>query len=69
MSNPSSKTDGVPQSLADMGSILDGSVAVPRENKLLARKTVADRAKNAEDCRGLLEALGLLDLDTLQEPA
>jgi hypothetical protein len=65
----SSKTDGVPQSLADMGTILSGSVVVPRENKLLARKTVADRANDAEDCKGLLEALGLLDLDTLQEPA
>lgn len=58
-----------PTALSDAAHILNESVTVPRENKLLARKTIADNAKDAEDCRMLLEALGLLDLDTLQEPA
>lgn len=59
---------GVPQSLSDYASILEGPILVPRENKLLARKTIADRATSPEDCRELLAALGVLDLNTLPEP-
>lgn len=60
---------GVPQSISDRAAILERPAVVPRESKLLARKTIADVAANASECRELLDMLGLLDLDTLQEPA
>lgn len=57
-----------PTNLSDNSHILEERIAVPREHKLLARKTIADRAESPEDCKRLLDMLGLLDLDTLQEP-
>lgn len=56
------------QNISDRSDLLQQSIAVPRDSKLLARKTVADHAKNADDCRMLLEVLGLMDLETLPEP-
>lgn len=63
---PAPKT--VIQNISDRSDILSQSIVVPRESKVLARKTIADNAKNAEDCRRLLEMLGVLELDTLPEP-
>lgn len=57
------------QNIADKSDLLNQAIVVPRESKLLARKTVADRARDADDCRVLLEALGLMDLETLPEPS
>ena len=56
------------QNIADRSDLLRQAILVPRDSKLLARKTIADRATDADDCRRLLDMLGVLDLETLPEP-
>lgn len=59
----------VSQNIFDGVGILNAPVVVPRESKVLARRAVASAARDADDCRELLDALGLLDIDTLPEAA
>lgn len=55
------------QNISDRSAILDRPIVVPRESKLLARRTIANLARDREECHRLLDMLGLLDLDTLPE--
>jgi hypothetical protein len=54
--------------ISDNASLLETATVVPRESKILARKTIAEAAKSPEDCREMLKMLGIYDLDTLAEP-